>query len=319
MKKIVVTYSIPKEGLASLEKDFELIYPKNKVLFSRNELIELLPTADAVITVFTQPFDAELLNAASKAKIIANYGVGYNNIQIDLATKLGIKVTNTPNSVTEPTAEMAMALMLSLVRRVAEADRSIRNKTIEWGLMKNLGTTLRNKTLGIIGMGRIGQSTARKAKAFGMNVVYFSRNSITKEIELELDTKKIELNELLEISDVVSVHLPLNEHTKHIIDREKLLKIKKGAFLINTARGPIVDENALIEVIKSGQLAGAALDVFEFEPKISEGLLDFENVVLTPHIGTGTFETRTETSEEVAKNILAYFSGNNPPNWINHF
>jgi D-3-phosphoglycerate dehydrogenase len=316
--KIIVANSIPKEGLRTLEDKFNLVYPSNDA-FSDVELFALLPDAEALITTFLRPINAELMNAAPKLKIIANYGVGFNNIQVDEATKRKIVVTNTPNSVTEPTAEMSLALMLSLMRNVTKTDKLIRANNVEWGLMKNLGSTLQNKTLGIIGMGRIGQSTAKKAMAFGMKIVYFSRTPLSDEKEKELCATRLEFDQLLAMADVVSIHLPLNEKTRHFINEDALAKMKNGAFIINTARGPIIDELALVNSLKSGHISGAGIDVFEYEPKITDELLGFDNVVLTPHIGTGTMETRIATSAEVADNILAFFGGKTPPNQINPF
>lgn len=315
--KVLFTYSIPKEGLNALDKRFELIYPNDKIQFSEDEIIRFLPEIDIIVTIFTIPFNTDWFYLAPKLKLIANYGVGYNNIPVEEATNRGIIVTNTPNAVTEPTAEMTLALLLSLARKVTLTDRLIRNNQVVWGLMNNLGTTLNGKTLGIIGLGRIGKSVAKKAAAFGMKIVYFSRNRVEESIENELKAKYLPFLSILSTADVISIHTPLNKSTKHLFNADAFNRMKNTAIIVNTARGAIINESDLLWALENAQIAGAALDVFEFEPKITEGLQLLNNVVLTPHIGTGTMETRIETSAEVAANILGYFLNGNPPNRVN--
>ena len=315
-KKILIVYSIPYEGIKNLENDFELIYPKDKEMFSRDEILNYLPDCHAVVSIFTQAFDAEMIKAAPHLELIANYGVGFNNIDLKEAKERNIKVTNTPNSVTEPTAEHTLALMLSVARRVSELDRKIRKNEIEWGVMKNLGSGLQNKTLGIVGMGRIGQSVARMADVFGMKILYFSRTSLSPIKESQLLATRVSFQELLQRADFVSLHVPLTEKTKHLISSKELSLMKPSAYLINTARGAVIDELALVDALKNKHIRGAGLDVFENEPIISEELKTFDNVVLSPHVGTGTYETRVEIGREVAENIIAHFKGETPPNLV---
>ncbi len=316
MKKILVVYAVPREGFKSLEKDFELIYPQGKKSFSKNEILKYLPECEAAISIFTLPFGKEFMVKSPNLQIIANYGVGYNNIDMEFARSRAIRVTNTPTPVTEPTAEQAMALMLAVTRRTAELDRKLRTNEIEWGVMNNFGTSLAGKTLGIIGMGRIGQSVARRAEAFGLKVIYVSRHSLPPVLEAQLLAARIPLHELLERADIVSLHLPLNNQTHHFIGRKELDAMKKTAFIINTARGAVIDEAVLTEFLAQKKIAGAGLDVFEFEPKITEKLKTLDNVVLAPHVGTGTYETRVAIGKEVSDNILAHFRGEIPPNLV---
>ncbi len=314
--KIVVVYSIPQKSLSELTNDFEIIYPEGKEKFTKQELLEILPECKAAISIFTEPFDAEMIEAGRNLEIIANYGVGYNTIDIGAATKRGIRVTNSPSAVTEPTAEHVWALMLAISRRVAELDRKLRTGNVEWGVMKNLGIGLNGKVLGILGLGRIGKAVARRAHAFGLKVIYFSRHRLSGELERELNVEYREFDNLLRECDFLSINVPLTAETKHLIAADELRKMKNMAFIINTARGAVIDEKALVQALKNKEIAGAALDVFENEPFITEELKQFDNVVLSPHVGTGTYETRVEIGKEVVKNILAHFAGKTPPNIV---
>ena len=315
--KVLVTHRIPEEGLAMLNKNFNITLPEGKH-FSTEELEKMIPEYDALIPVFGFKIDKSLINKGKKLKVIANFGVGYNNIDVEAATEQRIIVTNTPKTVIEPTAELAFALLLSLTRRVAELDQKLKNKAdVEWEVMANLGHTLENKTLGIIGMGNIGRSFARKAKAFGMNIIYNTRSPLNYTDEKIYQSTYVSLEELLKKSDIISLHTPLTEKTHHLLDDQSFQKMKKGTFIINTARGAVIDEQALIKHLQNGHLGGAGLDVFEFEPKISEELLERDNVVLAPHVGTANYETRKAMAEEVAFNIKYYFEGQQPPNIVN--
>ncbi len=309
MTKILLTYAIPKEGLTNLEKDFNLIYPKKECL-SKEEIISQITDCEVLISIFTQPIDKDIIEAGQKLKMIANYGVGFNNIDIEYATQKGITVTNTPYAVCEPTAEMAMGLMIDLMRGIAWCDRNMRqNSDFQWGVMKNLGSGLYGKTLGIIGMGKIGKSLARRAKAFGMHIVYHNRKPLPSADEQLYNAKYLEKDELLKNADVISLNCPLTKETAHLLSETEFAMMKKGAFVINTARGQIIDEVALVKYLKNGHLGGAGLDVFENEPNVHPELLKIDNVVMTPHTGTGTTETRVETSKEVAENIIGFFQG----------
>ena len=308
--RILVSTRLFNEGFEELMDKYEVVFPE-KELFTKQDVINLIPGFDAFISTFQFKMDKEVIEAAKGSiKIIANYGVGYNNVDVDYATQCGIVVTNTPDPVVEPTAELALALMLAAARRVGECDRKMRIPDgLKWGVMQNLGQSLFGKTLGIIGMGRIGQALARRALGCGMKIVYYNRTKLTPELENQYQTQRIELDELLKTSDVVSVHTPLTEETFHLIDSNRLKQMKSSAILINTSRGPVVGEAALIKALQTGVIASAGLDVFENEPTISPELYELDNVVLAPHNGTGTVDARIEMSRFVSQNIIRYFEG----------
>jgi len=315
--KVLLTHQIPVEGMKLPKEDFEITVPDGKH-FTRQELEERIPDHDALIPVFGFPIDRKLIEKAEKLKIVANFGVGFNNIDVAAASERGIRVTNTPKTVIEPTAELAFALLLSLTRRVCELDHKIKGgEELQWEVMANLGHTLQHKTLGIIGMGNIGRSFALKAKAFGMNIMYHSRTPLKITDESTYGASFVDFDTLLRESDVLSLHAPLTEETHHLLDEQALQKMKPGAFIINTARGAVIHEEALVKSLRDGHLGGAGLDVFEYEPQISEGLLELENVVLVPHIGTANYETRKAMGEEAAINVYEFFMGHRPPNLVN--
>lgn len=315
--KVLLTHRIPTEGMDLPESDFQITVPEEKH-FSTGELHRMLPEYDALIPVFGFPIDRSLIEKGDKLKIIANFGVGYNNIDVAAATERGIMVTNTPQTVIEPTAELAFSLLLAVTRRIAELDHKLKNKEpVKWEVMANLGHTLEGKTLGIIGMGNIGKSFALKARAFGMNILYYSRNRLSLTDEKTYDARYASLDELIRSSDVISLHTPLTGETHHLLDDEAFKKMKQGSFIINTARGAVIHEEALLRHLQNGHLGGAGLDVFEFEPKINEGLLKLDNVVVVPHIGTANYETRKSMGEEAALNVAEYFRGHRPPNLVN--
>lgn len=310
--KILVTYNLPRTPFNNLPADWELTFPQNEEM-PREEIIRLLPEYDVLLTIFHShsPVDREIIDAGKRLRLISNYGVGYNNIDTAYAREKGIAVTNTPRSVCNPTAELAMALMLALARRVAECDRRIRTeKESLWGTMKNLGTSLENKTLGIVGMGNIGKNVARKAEAFGMRVIYYNRRTEVS------GYRRVPLDTLLQEADFVSLHTPLTTETRHLIGARELSLMKPTAMLINTARGAVIDETALADALRQKRIAGAALDVFENEPHVTELLYRLDNVVLTPHIGTGTIDTRIAMAEEALANIRNFFQGT-PSNVVN--
>jgi len=314
--KVLVTRNIPKEGLKELFEECQVDYHDSNELLPREELYKRIEDIDGLLVVGIR-VDEELLSHAPKLRVISNYGVGYDNIDLKAAACRGIIVTNTPDVVTEATAELAFGLMLAVARRIAEADRILRfKKPYRWGPMALLGTELFGKTLGIIGFGRIGKALARRANASGMRVIYFKRNPRKEEKDFEDNCYYRSLDELLTESDIISINVPYTEDTHHLINEEKLLKMKKGAILINTARGPVVDEEALVKALQSGHLKGAGLDVFEKEPKIHPKLLEFENTVLTPHIGTSTIETRIRMAELAASNLLDGLKGKKPKNLV---
>lgn len=308
--KILVTYDIPRESFKDLPSDWEITFPEGEKL-TKEEIIRLLPEYDILLAIFSRPIDKEMIDAGKKLRLISNYGVGFNNIDIRYAREKGITVCNTPESVCNPTAELCMALLLGIARRIGEMDRRIRTeKEGLWGVMKNLGYGLEGKTLGIVGLGHIGQSVARKATAFGMNILYYNRkNDVPGYRRTDLDT-------LLKESDFISIHTPLTEATRHLIGARELGRMKKTAFLINTSRGAVIDEAALTRSLQERQIAGAALDVFEFEPHITEALYALDNVLLVPHIGTATHDGRIAMGREALDNIRNFLNGH-PTNVVN--
>lgn len=315
MSKIVVTGKIPNAGLEVLRKAG--LNPQawsQDAAMSREELLKQVHGAEILVTLLTEKVDSELLDAAgSQLKAVCNVAVGYNNIDVAACKARGVTVTNTPGVLTDATADIALALILMVTRRLAEGERVIRSKTPwQWGMHYMLGTGVTNRVLGVVGMGAIGIATARRAKACGMSVIYYSRSEIDSKIASELGAKKVSLDELLSESDVVSIHCPSNESTHHLIGAPQFKKMKSTAFLVNTARGPIVDEQALVDALKAKEIAGAGLDVFEFEPKINEGLLDRDDVVLIPHLGSATTETRDAMAMLAANNAVAISNGKSP-------
>lgn len=307
--KVLITYRVPMEGLINLKEHFDLIYPE-EMEFSEKELVKHAKEAVAILSVFIRPVSKAVIDSAPMLKIIANFGVGYNNIDVQEASRRGIVVCNTPNAVTEPTAEMAMGLLLDVVRRISETDRGLRSDpNFKWGMMENLGAGLYGKSIGIIGMGRIGRALARRAVAFGMKVIYYNRNRLSAELERLVGAQYVDLKTLLSESDVVSLNCPLTPETTHLINEDALKQMKQGAYIVNTARGPVIDEKALVKYLKNGKIAGAGLDVFEREPIIEPELLELNQVVLTPHNATGTVDTRIETALEASENILRFFNG----------
>ena len=310
--RVLVSTRLPEEGFSELMKKFEVIFPE-KEIFSKEEVVQIIPEFDAFIPTFQFKVDRDVISAGAqgKLKIIANYGVGYDNIDVDFATKCGIVVTNTPDPVVEPTAEMAIALMLTVARRVSECDRKLRtDSSIKWGVMENLGISLYGKKLGIVGLGRIGKAVARRAAALGMKIIYFNRNPLDKKTETKLKARYAPLGQLLCESDVISLHVPLTESTFHLINENTLRLMKPTAILINTSRGAVIDESALTEALTKHKIFGAGLDVFEHEPTIPENLKKLDNVVLSPHNGTGTIDDRNAMSRFASQNILRFFEGN---------
>ncbi len=268
--------------------------------------------AEILVSTFDYRVPREMIESMPKLKLIANFGAGYNNIDIDACRERGIRVTNTSQPVVEPTAELAFALMIDIARRVSEFDRAVRSQLSEvshfegFGVMRNLSHSLYGKTLGIIGMGRIGQALARRAMASGMKILYFNRHKLPVEIEQKYEATYVDFQTLLQDSDFVSLNLPYTPDVHHIIGKPELGMMKRSAYLINTSRGAHVDEAALVEALQSGIIAGAAMDVYEHEPSVSTALLSLPNVVLSPHTGTGTWEGRIAMCENVTDNILAF-------------
>lgn len=305
MSRIVVTGRIPDAGLEILRSTGELWAWNGDDPIPVDVRDEQLASADAAVTLLTDRVDDAFLDAAPKLRIVANVAVGYNNVDVAACRARGVVVTNTPDVLTDATADLAMALTLMVTRRLGEGERLIRSQAPwKWGMHMMLGTGLQGRRLGIVGMGAIGQAFARRATAFGMTVVYHNRRALDAATESALDADLVDLHELLETSDLVSLNCPYTEATHHLIDEAALSRMRSSAFLINTARGPIVDEAALVVALRERRIAGAGLDVFEHEPDVHPGLVELDNVVLVPHLGSATIETRSAMAELAARNVV---------------
>ena len=294
--KIAFTTSLPTEGFTRLE---------------HHTLYAPLAEAEVLVSTFDRPVTREMIASAPHLQLVTNFGVGFNNIDLEACRERGIRVTNTPQPVIEPTAELAFALMHDVARRTAEFDRKLREGKAEpFGVMNNLSHSLYGKTLGIIGMGRIGQALARRAVASGMRIIYHNRRPLGDEVMrlLGYEARYVSKEELLQESDFVSLNLPYTPEVKHLIGTEEFNMMKRTAYLINTARGAHVDEQALVQALRESEIAGAAMDVYEHEPQIHPELLTLDNVVLSPHTGTGTWEGRIAMCENVCDNILAWIN-----------
>jgi glyoxylate reductase len=296
---VVLTADFPKITRDILAPHFDVVEHPTEHGRSEEDMITILADADGAVTLLQDPITRRVLESNPNLRIISNLAVGYNNIDVEAARELGIAIGNTPGVLTEATADLTMALMLAVMRRIVEGDAEIRaTARCEWEPLKLLGASLQGKTLGIVGMGRIGTAVAARARAFGMAIVGVHRGD--------------SLDRLLETSDVISLHLPLSRETQHIIDAAALARMKRGAYLINTSRGALVDENALCDALESGQLRGAGVDVYEFEPGVNPRLLAMKNVVVLPHIGSATEEARNAMARIAATNVLLYLQGREP-------
>jgi glyoxylate reductase len=313
MFKIFVTSKISDSALNILKSVGEVEVWEKEETLNGPALLEKIKDQDAVLSMVNNFITDDILQQASKLKVIGNCGVGYNNIDIASAEKRGIVVTNTPDVLNDATADLTWALILGIARRIVEANHFVREgKFTGWLPHLFIGNMVYGKKLGIIGMGRIGSAVCQRAKGFNMKVYYYNRNPLPKEKEQEYNAQYVDLETLLKECDYITIHAPLNEESYHLIGREELHLMKKDAYLINTSRGPLIDEQALYEHLKEGKIAGAALDVYEHEPKIVEGLLALDNVILLPHIGSATYETRTRMAELAANNIANVLSGKEP-------
>jgi glyoxylate reductase len=315
VSRVVVTGRIPQVALDLLRGEHQVLGWNSTEPISRAELLSRVEGADAIVSLLTERIDGEVLDAAGRQlQVVANVAVGYNNIDVVACRERGVVVTNTPDVLTEATADIAMSLILMVTRRLGEGERVIRRREPwQWGMSYLLGSGIQGKTLGIIGLGGIGAATARRARAFGMTIVYCSPREGAPGLVHELEAARMELDELLTAADVVSVHCPYTDATHHLIGAEQLSRMKDTSHLVNTARGPILDEAALATALTSGTIAGAGLDVFEREPTVHEGLLDLDNVVLLPHLGSATVETRSAMASLAADNALAALRGERPP------
>ncbi|MBP7871493.1 MAG: 2-hydroxyacid dehydrogenase family protein [Parabacteroides sp.] len=310
MKKILVTFDMFREGFTELENKYEVTFPNGRD-FSYDEISEMIPQYDVLCSMFDFPVDKALIDRGVNLKLIANYAVGYNNIDVAYALSKGLTVANTPDPVTAPTANLALGLMLDTARRITECDRKLRTlgKAMKVGVLENLGVSITGQTLGIIGLGRIGKALCKRARACGMNVIYNNRRPLYIEEETKLGASFVSMEELLAQSDFVSLNVPYNQDTYHIIGEPELKQMKPSAILINTGRGPLVDEHALVKALQEGIIRGAGLDVFEFGDYPLPELLEMDNVVLTPHIGTQTMDARIAMARAVANNVIGFLEG----------
>lgn len=316
--RVVITGQIPERAVTMLQAEHEVLPWRSETLVSREQLLHRVDGADAILSLLTEKVDDELLEAAGpQLRVVSNVAVGFNNIDVAACRARGIVATNTPGVLTDATADIAMALILMSTRRLAEGERVIRSEqSWQWGMFYMLGTSIQGSRLGVVGMGQIGAALGRRAKAFGMTIAYSNRSEIAPELAEELGCVRLSMDELLQTSDVVSLHCPYSDATHHLINAKALAMMKSSAYLINTARGPVVDEAALADALRSGQIAGAGLDVFEQEPNVHPDLLGLDNAVLIPHLGSATIETRTAMATLAATNTLAVLRGESAPNPI---
>jgi glyoxylate reductase len=314
---VLATHILFEEPRLRLAERFDVDYLTGAERPQRAEVLRRIVGKDALISLLTEKIDDELLDAAPGLRIVANVAVGYDNIDVAACTRRHVAVTNTPGVLDETTADLAWTLLMAVARRLIEADAYARSgQWRSWNLDQFCGTDVWGKTLGIIGLGRIGQAMARRARGFGMRIIYHNRNRATAEIEKELHAEFLPFDQVLAQADFVSLHVPLTPETRGLIGPRQLSAMKRSAFLINTTRGPVVQEAALAEALAAGTIAGAALDVYEREPLIHEGLRR-SNVVLSPHIGSATNETRGKMAMMAAENVIAFFDGRRPPNILN--
>ncbi len=319
MARVVVARELPAEAMQRLEGRFELEVNRGEP-WSKAELMERLREAEALVCQLTQKVDAEVLapTVSGKLRVVANVAVGFDNVDVAAATARGIAVTNTPGVLDDTTADFTWALLMAVARRVVEGDRFLREgKWKGWDLMLLLGADVHGKTLGIFGLGRIGRKVAERARGFGMRVLYHDAARAPEQLERELGVEWAEKEQLLREADFVTLHVPLLPATRHLIGARELATMKPTAYLINAARGPVVDEAALVEALEKKRIAGAALDVFENEPQVYPKLVAMPNVVLEPHMASASVETRTRMAVMAAENVVAVLEGKRPPNLVN--
>ncbi len=317
--RVLLTRLFPQPAIEILQKYVVLdINTENRAL-TKEEILKKIADKHGLICLLTDTIDADVMKSGRNLKVIANYAVGYDNIDVREATKRKIPVTNTPDALTETTADLTFTLLCSLARRVVEADKFVRDGKFKgWEPMLLLGKDIHHKTLGIIGFGRIGRAVAQRAHGFNMKVLYYEPERLSSDIEKSSSAEYSDLDDLLKESDFISIHTPLTESSHHLISEQELLVMKKTAFLINTSRGPVIDEKALVMALRQGQIAGCALDVFEREPEVERELLSLPNTILVPHIGSASIETRTKMAEMVAENVIAaLIKKTRPPNTVN--
>ncbi|AZZ60841.1 NAD(P)-binding domain-containing protein [Oenococcus sp. UCMA 16435] len=319
MKNVLITAELPQVANSILQQaglNVEIF--KGDKLITKKELLDKVKDKDFLITSLSTDVDEDAINAAPKLKLIANFGAGFNNIDINSAREKEISVTNTPFVSTTSVAEVTAGLIISLSHRLVEGDNLMHDQGFNgWSPLFFLGHELSKKTLGIIGMGQIGKALAKRMQAFDMKIVYTQRHHLKEDEEKELHAAFLEKDELIKQSDVISLHLPLTKNTHHLLGAKEFATMKKTSFLINAARGPLIDENALLKSLKEKQLAGAALDVYEHEPEVDDQFKKMKNVILTPHIGNATIEARNAMAEVVAKNVVSVLNGEKPKYIVN--
>jgi len=317
-KRILVTGRLPQDIMTALSKKYEAVINIEDKPFDRQKLLDGIKDKEGLLSMITDTVDEEVLDRADHLKMIAQFGVGYNNINVTAATRRGIPVSNTPGVLTDATAELAFALILAISRRLVEGDRMTREGRFRcWAPMLFLGREVTGKTLGVIGMGKIGKAVAQRARCFNMPILYHNRSRMSKSHEKELMAKYVDMKTLLSQADFITLHVPLTDQTRHLIGSQELSLMKPTAYLINTSRGPVVDEQALLETLRNGKIGGAGLDVYENEPALTPGLVELENVILLPHVGSGTLETRFRMANMAVENLIAGLSGKVPPNLVN--
>ncbi|RKY82006.1 D-glycerate dehydrogenase [candidate division KSB1 bacterium] len=317
-KKVFITRKIPGQGINLIKQNISHvdIFPHDRTI-TKQELLDVIENYNGLLCLLTDPVDRDVLLKGRNLQVVSNYAVGYNNIDIETATEQNIMVTNTPGVLTDATADLTWALILGTARKIIPADRFTRQgKFMGWEPSLFLGWPVAGQTLGIIGAGRIGTGAGLRAKGFSMNVLYTS-NRINQVLENEVNAKKVNLGELLKKSDFISIHVPLTKDTKHLIGKHEFGLMKNSAVLINTSRGPVVDEKALVEALKNSKIAGAGLDVYENEPLLGKELKNLDNTLLLPHIGSATFTTRGKMSVMAAENLLKALNGQKPDNLVN--
>jgi glyoxylate reductase len=315
---VLVTWKMPERPLALLKETAEVTVNLDDRYLSSKELIAQVPEKVALLCLGVDPISAAILEAGKNLKIVAIYAVGYNNIDLSTATRLKIAVTNTPDVHAETTADLTFALILAAARRVTEGDRFVRaGKWVRWKPDLLLGSDVYGKTLGIVGLGQIGSAVAKRAQGFNMKTLYTDLRRMNRGVEDQCRARFVSLPELLSQADFVTLHVPLMPETTHLIGSPELRRMKRSGYLINASRGPVVDEDALVEALQQGIITGAALDVFEQEPRVHPKLLEMENVTLLPHIGSGSSETRERMGFVAVQNVFAALQGESPPNILN--
>jgi glyoxylate reductase len=317
-KKVLVTGRLPEEIMADLRQHYDVIANKEDYPMEHAAIAHAIEDREGLLCMLSDTIDEKLMDRAPNLKVIAGMGAGFNHIDIEAATKKGIMVSNTPGANTEAAADLAFGLMLATARRIVEADHRTRAGEFKfWAPLLFLGRMVSGKTLGLVGMGKIGQAMVQRAKGFSMRVIYFDPRRLDPAQESSLCIEYADLRTLLKTADFVSLHVPLTPDTRHLIGKAEFSLMKKTACLINASRGPIVDEKALVDALKKGQIAGAGIDVYENEPALTPGLAEIPNAVLTPHIGSATLESRTAMAAQAALNLKEGMSGNVLPNIVN--